>query len=268
MMGIHPTAVVHPAAKIDPSVEIGPFAVIGPDTVIGPGCFIGPHCVVEYATLGRENRLAASCFVGGPPQDLHYKGEPTRLVMGDRNTVREGATLNRGTTATHETRIGSGCLFMALSHVAHDCRVGNNVIMANATGLAGHVEVADNAILSTMIGVHQFTRIGRMVMVSAGSMIGKDVPPFCVAQGDRAHLRGLNLVGLRRSGLKPPAIRALKDAYATLFLSGLRLDEAAAKLRAAGPTPEVAEMLDFIAKTKRGVTRPLSGKAEEEEAEV
>ncbi|MDD5629980.1 MAG: acyl-ACP--UDP-N-acetylglucosamine O-acyltransferase [Elusimicrobia bacterium] len=268
MMGIHPTAVVHPAAQLDPSVEVGPHAVIGPETVIGPGCVIGPHCVVEHTTMGRENRLVASCFVGGPPQDLHYKGEPTRLVLGDRNLVREGVTLNRGTTATGETRIGSGCLFMALSHVAHDCRVGNNVIMANATGLAGHVEVGDGAILSTVIGVHQFTRIGRMAMVSAGSMIGKDVPPFCVAQGDRAHLRGLNLIGLRRSGLKPPTIRAMKEAYVTLFKEGLRLEEAVAKLRAAGPIPEVAEMLDFIAKSKRGVTRPLAGKAEEEEAEV
>ena len=267
-MAIHPTAVVHPTAKLDPSVEVGPFAVIGPETVIGPGCLIGPHCVVEYATLGRDNRLVASCFVGGPPQDLHYKGEPTRLVMGDRNLVREGVTLNRGTTATNETRIGSGCLFMALSHVAHDCRVGNNVIMANATGLAGHVQVGDGAILSTVIGVHQFTRIGRLAMVSAGSMIGKDIPPFCVAQGDRAHLRGLNLIGLKRAGFAPAAIRELKDAYAALFQPGLRLEEAAAKLRASGPGPEVTEFLEFISQGKRGITRPKAGAVEEEEAAV
>jgi len=268
-MAIHATAVVDPSAKIDASAEVGPFCVIGPQTVIGAGCLIGPHCVVEYATLGRENRLVAGCFVGGPPQDLHYKGEPTRLVMGDRNLVREGVTLNRGTTATGETRIGSGCLFMALSHVAHDCRVGDNIIMANATGLAGHVELGNGAILSTMIGVHQFTRVGRMAMVSAGSMIGKDIPPFCVAQGDRAHLRGLNLVGLRRSGLAAAAIRALKNAYTALFSEGLRLEEAVAKLRAAGPTPEVGEMLDFVSKSKRGVLRPKAGAAEaEEEAAV
>lgn len=266
-MSVHPTAVVHPEARLDASVEVGPYAVIGPDTVIGPGCFIGPHCVVERTTMGRDNRLVAACYVGGPPQDLHYQGEPTRLIMGDRNLVREGATLNRGTTATGETRIGSGCLFMALSHVAHDCRVGDNVIMANATGLAGHVEIGEGAILSTMIGVHQFTRIGRMVMISAGSMIGKDVPPFCVAQGDRAYLRGLNLVGLRRSGLTPQSLRALKNAYATLFSEGLRLEDAAAKLRASGPTSEVAELLDFIAKSKRGLTRPRAGAAAAEEVE-
>ena len=267
-MSIHPTAVVHPAARLDPSVEVGPYAVIGPDTVIGPGCIIGPHCVVECATLGRENRLVASCFVGGPPQDLGYKGEPTRLVMGDRNTVREGVTLNRGTKATGETRIGSGCLFMALSHVAHDCRVGNGVIMANATGLAGHVAVGDGAILSTLIGVHQFVRIGRLAMISAGSMIGKDVPPFCTAQGDRANLRGLNVVGLRRAGFSPAAIRAVKNAYATLFEPGLMLEQAVSQLRAGGPGPEVTEFLDFISQGKRGILRPRSAAPEAEEASL
>jgi UDP-N-acetylglucosamine acyltransferase len=265
-MAIHPTAVVHPSARIDPSTEVGPFAVIGPETIIGPGCMIGPHCVVEHATLGRENRLVASCFVGGPPQDLGYKGEPTRLVMGDRNQVREGVTLSRGTKATGETRIGSGCLLMALSHVAHDCRVGNNVIIANATGLAGHVHVDDGAILSTMIGVHQFVRVGRLAMISAGSMVGKDVPPFCTAQGDRAGLRGLNLVGLRRSGLAPQSIRAIKNAYAAIFNEGLRLEEAVARLRGAGPTPEVSELLDFISTGKRGILRPRAAASEEEEA--
>jgi UDP-N-acetylglucosamine acyltransferase len=267
-MGIHPTAVVHPTARVDPAAEVGPFTVIGPETAIGPGCVIGPHCVVEHATLGRENRLVAGCFVGAPPQDLGYKGEPTRLVMGDRNLVREGVTLSRGTKATGETRIGSGCLLMALSHVAHDCRVGDNVIMANATGLAGHVHVGDGAILSTLIGVHQFVRIGRLAMISAGSMIGKDVPPFCMAQGDRARLRGLNAVGLRRAGFSPAAIRAVKNAYAALFQPGLRLEEGVARLRACGPGPEVAEFLDFISQGKRGIMRPRAGAAEAEEAPV
>ena len=264
-MGIHPTAVVHPSARLDPSVEVGPGAVIGPETVIGPGCLIGPHCVVEHATLGRDNRLIAGCYVGTPPQDLKYAGEPTRLIMGDRNMVREGVTLNRGTTATRETRIGSRCLFMALSHVAHDCRVGDGIIMANASGLAGHVHVGDNVIISTMIGIHQFVRIGRLAMVSAGAMVGKDIPPFCMAQGDRARLRGLNAIGLRRAGFSPAAIRALKDAYLELFRPGLRLEEAAARLRAAAPTPEVAELLDFIAAGTRGILRPRSGAADAED---
>jgi UDP-N-acetylglucosamine acyltransferase len=265
-MAIHPTAVIHPSATIDPSVEVGPFAVVGPETVVGPGCLIGPHCVVEYATLGRGNRLIASCYVGTPPQDLKYAGEPTRLIMGDRNTVREGVTLNRGTTATGETRIGSGCLFMTLSHVAHDCRIGNGVILVNVTGLAGHVEIGDNAIISGLVGVHQFVRVGRLSMTSAGSMVGKDIPPFCLAQGDRAGLRGLNLVGLRRAGFKPQTIRALKNAYATLFSQGLRLEQALAKLREEKPGPEVTEFVEFVATAKRGVLRPRSQEAEEEEA--
>jgi UDP-N-acetylglucosamine acyltransferase len=226
---------------------------------------VGPHCVIEYATLGRDNQIVANAYLGTPPQDFKYGGEPTRLVMGDRNLVREGVTINRGTKATCETRIGSGCLFMTMSHVAHDCRVGNNVIFVNASGLAGHVEVGDNAVISGLVGVHQFVRIGRLSMTSAGSMIGKDIPPFCMAQGDRAHLRGLNLVGLRRAGFSPATVRNLRNAYKTLFLQGLRLDEAIAKLRQSRPSAEVLEMLDFIVQAKRGILRPLgSGSAAEE----
>ncbi len=267
-MAIHSTAVIHPSARLDPSVDVGPCAVIGQDTVIGPGCRIGPHCVIEYATLGRDNKLVASCFVGTPPQDLKYKGEPTRLVMGDNNTVREAVTLNRGTTATGETRIGSGCLFMTQSHVAHDCRVGNGVILANSTALAGHVEVGDYAIISGLVGVHQFARIGRLSMTGGGSMVGKDIIPFGMVQGDRATLRGLNFLGLRRAGFKPPTVRALREAYAELFLRGLRLEEAVAKLSAANPLPEVREILDFITSAKRGITRPAGDSSEKEEVEA
>ncbi|MDD5655892.1 MAG: acyl-ACP--UDP-N-acetylglucosamine O-acyltransferase [Elusimicrobia bacterium] len=265
-MPIHPSAVIHPGAHIDPTADIGPGCVIGPETVIGPGCRVGPHCVIEHAVLGRDNRLVASAFVGTPPQDLKYAGEPTRVVMGDRNTLREGVTIHRGTTATAETRIGSGGLFMAFSHVAHDCRVGDDVILANATGLAGHVTVGDRAVISALVGVHQFVRVGRLSMTSAGSMIGKDILPFCLAQGDRASLRGLNLVGLRRAGLAPAAIRALRNAYRTLFLRGLRLEEAVKTLRAAPSTPEVAELLDFIASAKRGILRGARAAGVGEEA--
>jgi len=267
-MGIHPTAIIHPAAKLDPAVEVGPYAVIGPGTVIGPGCIIGPHCLVEHTTMGRDNRILAAAYVGTPPQDLKYAGEPTRLVMGDRNVVREGVTLNRGTKATGETRIGSGCLFMALSHVAHDCRIGDGVILVNAVGLAGHASIGDHAVMGGFSGVHQFVRIGRLCMISAGSMIGKDIPPFCTAQGDRASLRGLNALGLRRAGFAPAAVRAVKNAYVTLFHSGLRLEEAVAKLRSESPGPEVAELLDFISCSQRGIMRPASGAAEGEGVEV
>jgi len=269
MSDIHPTAVIHPGAQIEAGASVGPFAFIGEDARIGAGTVVGAHAVVEFATLGKNNRLHPGCFVGTPPQDLKYKGERTRLALGDDNTVREGVTLNRGTTATGETRIGSHCLFMANSHVGHDCRVGDRVILVNSVALAGHVEVADCAILGGMAGVHQFVRIGRFCMIGAGSMVGKDVPPFCTCQGDRATLRGLNLIGLRRAGFAHSAVSAVKAAYKTLFLSGLRLEEALAQLRASKPGPEVAELLSFIEGIgKRGVMRAASGESAEEEVTV
>ncbi|HAH07995.1 MAG TPA: acyl-[acyl-carrier-protein]--UDP-N-acetylglucosamine O-acyltransferase, partial [Elusimicrobia bacterium] len=219
-MSLHPTALIHPSAQVDPTAEIGPFAVIGEDAVIGAGTAVGAHAVVEFATLGKNNRLSPGCFVGTPPQDLKYKGERTRLLMGDDNVVREGVTLNRGTAATGETRIGSRCIFMANSHVAHDCRLGSNVILVNSVGVAGHIEIGDFAVLGGISGYHQFIRIGRFCMIGGGSMVGKDIPPFCTCQGDRATLRGLNLLGLRRAGFGHDAVAAVKAAYKTLFLSG------------------------------------------------
>lgn len=265
MSNIHPTAVVHPTAKIDPSVIIGPHAVIGEDVVIGPGTTIGAHAVVEFTTLGRNNKLFPGCYVGTAPQDLKYAGERTRLTMGDNNTVRECVTLNRGTSATGETIIGSGCLFMAFSHVAHDCRVGNGVIMANGAPLAGHVTVGDYTVIGGLVAIHQFTRIGRYCMLGGGAMVGQDIPPFCNAQGDRATLRGLNLLGMRRAGLHRDTVSAIKGAYKTLFLSGLRLEEALAQLKSSA-VPEVLEMVRFFEESKRGVTRPAVGSREEEEA--
>lgn len=266
-MAIHPTAIVHPTAKIDPSVEIGPYAVIGEDTIIGSSCTVGPHAIVEFTHMGKNNRIMGGAFVGVPPQDLKYAGEKTRLVMGDNNTVRETATLNRGTTATGETRIGDNCLFMAYSHVAHDCRVGNHVILVNSVALAGHVEIGDYAVLGGLSAVHQFARIGSFVMVSGCTGVGKDVPPFCTAQGDRATLRGLNVVGLRRSGLPRETIAAIREAYKVLFLRGLTQAAALAELRRGNPPKEVLAMAAFIESSKRGVTRPAAdAKAEEEVA--
>lgn len=262
---IHPTAVVHPTAKIDPSAKVGPYAVIGEDAVIGPGCSIGAHAVVEFTQMGRDNRLMPGCFVGGPPQDLKYAGEKTRLVMGDRNTVRECVTLNRGTNATGETLIGSGCLFMAYSHVAHDCRIGNGVILVNSVGVAGHVEIGDHTVVGGIAGIHQFVRIGRFCMIGGGSMVGKDVPSFCTCQGDRATLRGLNMVGMRRAGIPRESVRAIREAYKALFLSGAGLESALAELKAGEPPAEVLEMIQFIERSQRGVMRPAVGAAAEEE---
>lgn len=265
MSSVHPTAVVDPSAKIDPSACVGPYAVIGPDTAIGPGSTIGAHAVVEYTTMGRDNRVMPGAFVGTPPQDLKYAGEHTRLVMGDKNIVRECVTLNRGTAAHGETRIGSGCLFMAYSHVAHDCTLGDGVILVNSVGIAGHVEVGDYTVVGGLAGIHQYVRVGRYCMLSGGSMVAKDIPHFCTAQGDRARLRGLNLLGMRRAGLARDVIQGIKDAYKTLFLSGLTLKNAAEQLKAASPSRQVLDMLGFIESSKRGVTRPASGVQEEEE---
>lgn len=262
---VHPTAVVHPSAKIDSTAVVGPYAVIGEDVVMGPGCTVGAHAVVEHTHMGRDNKFFPGCYVGGAPQDLKYAGEKTLLVMGDKNTVRECVTLNRGTAATGETRIGSNCLIMAYAHVAHDCVLGNGVILVNSVALAGHVEIGDFAVLGGIAAVHQYTRIGKYAMAGGGSMVGKDLPPYCTCQGDRATLRGLNLLGMRRAGMGRDAMQAVKAAYKTMFLSGLRQEEALAQVRAGHPGPEVSEFLDFIERSKRGSMRPAAGVTEEEE---
>ncbi len=267
MSNIHQTAVVDPSAKIDPSAKVGPYAVIGPDVVIGPECSVGAHAVVEYATLGRGNKLHPGCFVGTAPQDLKYAGERTKLVMGDHNTVRECVTLNRGTVAHGETRIGSNCLFMAYSHVAHDCVIGNGVILVNCVALAGHVTVGDFTVIGGLAAIHQFQNIGRYCMVGGGSMVNRDILDYCLCQGYPAALRGLNLLGMKRSGMSRETMAAVKDAYKTLFTSGLRLEEAVAKLKASSPGAEVSGMLAGVERAKRTLMRPSSkDQAQEEEA--
>lgn len=267
MENVHPTAVVHPSAKLDASVKIGPYAIIGEDVELGAGTTVGPHAVIEFAAIGKNNRFHAGCYVGTAPQDLKYAGERTRLVMGDNNTVRETVTINRGTTATGVTQIGSNCLFMAYSHVAHDCRIGNGVIVVNSVALAGHVEIGDGAVLGGLAAVHQFARIGRLAMLSGASMNGLDVLPFCTTQGDRAKLRGLNLLGLRRAGIPKDSIAAIKNAYKTLFHSGLTQQAALAKLKEGEPCKEVQEMIRFIETSKRGIMRAAAG-AEGEDSEA
>ncbi|MBI3548957.1 MAG: acyl-ACP--UDP-N-acetylglucosamine O-acyltransferase [Elusimicrobia bacterium] len=268
MSNIHPTAVVHPTAKIDPTVKIDPYAVIGEEVALGAGTWIGAHATVEFTTMGKDNKIFPGAHVGGAPQDLKYAGERTRLVMGDGNKVRETVTLNRGTSSTGETRIGSGCLFMAYSHVAHDCRIGDGVVVVNCVGIAGHVEIGDFTVIGGLVGIHQFVRIGRYCMVGGGSMVGKDIPSFCTCQGDRATLRGLNLIGMRRAGLGREAISAVKEAYKGLFLSGQTLETAIAQMKDSSPSAEVSQMIDFIERSKRGVMRPAAGAEQEEEVSV
>lgn len=260
---IHPTALVDPGAQLDSSARIGPFSVIGPDVTIGAGTEIGPHCVVDgVTTIGRDNRIYRFCSIGGMPQDKKYAGEPTRLVIGDRNTIREFTTFNTGTTQDGgETSLGDDNWIMAYVHVAHDCHLGNNVIIANSVQLGGHVTVGDWAIVGGLTGVHQFSKIGAHSMTGGNSSLMQDMPPFVLGAGNPCRPVGVNVEGLRRRGFSPAVISALRDAYKIVFRRGLSLDEAKAELRARQQSqPESAEalqtFLDFFDASTRGIIRP------------
>lgn len=255
---IHPTAVVAPGAELDDDVEIGPYAIIGPHVRLGRGTVVGPHAVIDgRTTLGTGNRVFPHASLGTVPQDLKYRGEPAELVLGNDNIVREFATLQIGTAGGGMvTRVGDGNLFMNFTHVAHDCRVGNRNVLANGAQLGGHVTIEDHAVVGALAGVHQFVRIGESAMVAAGAMVSQDVPPFCNVAGDRARLHGLNLVGLRRRGFEADAVRDLKRAYRLLFLSQLRVEEAAERIRAEVPaSPAVTHLVEFVRTSTRGVCR-------------
>ena len=255
---VHPTAQVAPAAALGDGVVVEAYAVIGPHVRLGRGSWVGPHAVVEgRTTIGERNRIFQFASVGAAPQDLKYAGEESTLEIGDDNIVREFASINPGTAGGGMiTRIGSGCLFMVSSHVGHDCQVGNHVILANGAALGGHVVVDDYGIIGGLAGVHQFVRIGESALCAAGAMVSMDVPPFCTVSGDRARLRGLNLVGLKRRGLPPAAIVALKRAYRQLFQAGGPRRESVGRVRAEqGGVPEVGRLLDFVAASRRGVCR-------------
>ncbi|ARP86897.1 acyl-ACP--UDP-N-acetylglucosamine O-acyltransferase [Bordetella genomosp. 9] len=260
---IHPTAVVDPAAEIDSSVVIGPYSIIGPQVRIGAGTEIGPHCVIDgITTIGRDNRFYRYCSIGGMPQDKKYAGEPTRLEIGDRNTVREFTTFNTGTVQdAGVTTIGSDNWIMAYVHIAHDCHVGSNTILANGVQLGGHVSVGDWAILGGLTGVHQFSTIGAHSMTGGNSSLMQDTPPYVLAAGNPCRPVGINVEGLRRRGFSAAVISALRDAYKAIYRRGLTLDEARAELRERQRTePETHEvlqvMLDFLDKSRRGIIRP------------
>ena len=255
---VHPTAVVDGAAELEPGVRVGPYAVIGRHVQLGRDTWIGPHAVVTgRTTLGAGCRVFPFASVGAIPQDLKYRGEPSRLEMGEGNVVREFVSINPGTAAGGMvTRVGNGCLFMVSSHVAHDCSVGNNVILANGVALGGHVHLDDHAIIGGLAGVHQHVRVGESALCAAGAMVSMDVPPFCTVAGDRARLHGLNLVGLRRRGFADPTISALKRAYRLLFTSQRGRRQALGRAREAlGHVAEVGRLLDFVAASRRGVCR-------------
>lgn len=256
---IHPTSVVASGAEMDSGVQVGPYAVIGPHVRIGKDTCVGPHSVVEgRTTIGRDNRIFQFASVGAVPQDMKYRGEDSALTIGDRNTIREFATLNIGTRGGGmETRIGDDNLFMVYSHVGHDCRIGNHVILANCATLAGHVTLEDYVGVGGLAAIHQFTRIGESAYLGGGAMVANDVPPYCLAQGDRARLFGLNRVGLERRGFGEAQKRGIKQAYRTFFFEGLSLKDAVERIRREqADFPEAVHLADFIAASERGICRP------------
>lgn len=255
---IHPTAIIHPTAQLDSGVSVGPYSIVGEHVRVGSGTQIGPHVVIErWTEIGRDNQIYQFASVGAGPQDLKYKGEETWLVVGDRNRIREFVTLHRGTTdGGGRTVVGSDNLIMAYAHIAHDCRVHNRIVMANAATLAGHVEIEDNAILGGLVAVHQFCRVGCHTMISGGTMIAQDIPPYTIAQGDRAKTIGINMIGLKRRGFPEATTRAIKGAYRLMFRAGLRMEDALSRIdQDYGTIPEVQHFATFIRESQRGIAR-------------
>src|SRR3989338_4077654 len=254
----HATALIHPDARLADDVEVGAYTIIGEHAEIGAGTVIGPHVVINgHTRIGRSNRIFQFCSLGEIPQDKKYANEPTRLEIGDHNTIREFCTFNLGTAQdAGVTRVGDHNWIMAYVHLAHDCQVGDHTIFANNAQLAGHVEVGDHAILGGFTVVHQFVKIGAHIITGMGTILLHDVPPYVLASGNPCARHGINAEGLKRRGFSSPAIMAIKRAYKTLYKSGLSLDEAKAAIQS--QLAEHAELLplaDFLAVSQRGIVR-------------
>jgi UDP-N-acetylglucosamine acyltransferase len=252
---IDPLASVGKKAQLGENVNIGPSAIIGDDVVIGDGSIILPYAIIQNGTrLGKECRIASFAVIGGPPQDLKYKREPTTLEIGDQCDIREYVTLNRGTIETGKTVIGNHCMFMANTHVAHDCIVGNYCILANSAAMAGHITLGDWVIIGGLVPMHQFIHIGDHAMIGGGYRVPKDVPPYIRAGREPLSFEGLNSVGLRRRGFSPKAIDLIEKAYILLYKSKLNVSQAVARIKEElEQTPEILNILNFIASSKRGI---------------
>jgi UDP-N-acetylglucosamine acyltransferase len=251
-------AVIDPDAELEDSVSVGPFSIIGPGVCIGSNTVIGPHVVIKGPTrIGKENRIYQFASIGEDPQDMKYAGEPTTLEIGDRNIVREFATLHRGTAQDQGvTRIGNNNLLMAYIHIAHDCVLGNQIILANAASLGGHVHIQDHVILGGFSKVHQFCRIGAYSFSGMGSAISMDLPPYIMVAGHPAKPYGINREGLQRHGFQKEVIQQIKRAYKCLYLSGLRLEVARQQIEAMlEDTPELKILTDFLIQDGRGIVR-------------
>jgi len=260
---IHPTAVVDPAARIGQGVQIGPYAVIGADVELGEGCCIGPHVVIDgRVRMGRRNRVFPGACIGLDPQDLKYAGDPTKVVIGDDNTIRECVTINRATAGDASTILGSGNLLMAYSHIGHNCVLGDRIVIANGVAVAGHVVIGDRAVIGGVLGIHQFVHIGMMAMVGGMSRIDRDVPPFMMVEGHPGRLRGLNKLGIKRSGLAErdggAQLRQLQELWTLLYRSGRVLADALAVARAQPLTEAGERLVSFLeASTGPGRRGPL-----------
>lgn len=255
---IHPSAIIDPTAKLDDNVEIGPWTIIGPGVEIGAGTVVASHVVIRGPTkIGRNNKIYQFSSVGEDTPDLKYSGEPTRLVIGDNNTIREGVTIHRGTVQDRsETTIGDHNLLMAYVHIGHDSVIGNHCILVNNTALAGHVYVADWAILSGFTLVHQYCHIGEHCFSAMGTAIGKDVPAFVTVAGNPAQARSMNFEGLRRRGFSEESMQALRRAYKTVYRNGLTVDQALIELEeSCASFPEVELFCSSIRNSSRGITR-------------
>jgi UDP-N-acetylglucosamine acyltransferase len=257
-VNIHPTAQVAPGAELDDGVEVGAYAVIGADVQVGANTRVGPHAVIQGpARIGCDNVIFQFASVGSAPQDKKYKGEPTRLEVGDRNVIRECVTLNRGTTKDQGvTRIGHDNLFMAYAHVAHDCQVGNQCVLANNATLGGHVHLGDWVIMGGLSAIHQFCKVGAHAFIANNAAVTRDVPPYVMAVGQPAAAHSVNSEGLKRRGFSPEQVRNIRNAFRLLYRSGLKLADATAQLEAlAREQPELKLIVEFLPTSTRSIVR-------------
>lgn len=253
---IHPTAIVSPKAQLGIGVKIAPYAIINDDVEIGDNTQIGPYCYIDNGTtIGSDNKLFSNVIIGTDPQDLKYKGEKTFVIIGNNNTIREFATINRATSSTYYTRVGNNNLIMEYCHIAHDCNVGDNVIFSNNAQIAGHVTIQDWVILSGYATVIQFLTIGKHAFIGGAAKMAKDVPPYSIIAGAEPAFEGINIVGLRRRGFSNETISEISTFYKQIFKGGFNISDALAKYEKDNPTisPTIQEIIDFIKKSKKGV---------------
>ena len=255
---LHPTAIIAPGARLADDVQVGAYSIIGEHVEIGAGTVVGSHCVIDgHTTIGKNNNFYRFCSIGGMPQDKKYAGEPTRLEIGDGNTIREYVTINTGTTQdVGVTRVGDDNWIMAYVHIAHDCQVGSHTVIANGVQFAGHIHVGDWAIIGGLTAIHQFVRIGAHCMIGGTSSIRQDVPPFVIGAGDPFRPVGVNSEGLSRRGFDAEAVSNVKNLYKLLYRRELKVEEALKQMKALPDTPEKAIMVDFLEQSHRGIVRP------------